>query len=98
EMMLLGGEPSSRGEARAKLERCIRTGAAAETFKSIIEAQGGNQRVVDDPSLLPQAGAVASYAAPRRGFIGRVEPRTIGRAIIEMGGGRSKMEDVIDPA
>jgi pyrimidine-nucleoside phosphorylase len=98
EMMLLGGELISRGEARAKLEKCIRTGAAAECFKAIIEAQGGDPRVVDDPSLLPQAGAVEIYTAPRRGFIGRVEPRAIGRAIIEMGGGRSKMEDVIDPA
>ena len=45
---------------------------------------------------MPQAGAVEIYTASRRGFIGRVEPRAIGRAIIEMGGGRAQMEDVID--
>jgi thymidine phosphorylase len=48
--------------------------------------------------LLPQAKAVEIYSAPRRGFVASVEPRAIGRAIIDMGGGRSKMEDVVDPS
>ena len=98
EMLILGGLMTSRGEARARLEKLIRTGAAADCFKSVIAAQGGDPRVVDDPGLLPQAGAVEIYAASRRGFIGRLEPRAIGRAVIEMGGGRSTMEEVIDPS
>ena len=98
EMLILGGATTTRGEARAKLEKLIRTGVAAECFKRIIAAQGGDPRVVDDPGLLPQAGAVEIYVATRRGFIGRVEPRAIGRAVIDMGGGRSVMEDTIDPS
>ena len=98
EMLILGGLMTSRGEARAKLEKLIRTvGQPRNAFKAIIAAQGGDPRVVDDPGLLPQAaGAVEIYNATRRGFIGRVEPRAIGRAIIEMGGGRSKIDDAID--
>src|SRR3954471_20220806 len=98
EMLVLAGDPSSRGEARAKLEKLIRNGSAADCFRKIVEAQGGDPRVMDDPGLLPQAGAVEIFAATRRGFVGRVEPRAIGRAIIDMGGGRSKMEDTIDHA
>jgi pyrimidine-nucleoside phosphorylase len=98
EMLMLGGFSGGRGEARATLEKVIRTGAAAEHFRKIIAAQGGDARVVDDPGLLPQAKAVEIYAATRRGFIAAVEPRTIGRAIIDMGGGRSKMEDTVDPS
>ena len=98
EMMMLGGFSGGRGEARATLEKLIRTGAAAELFRKIIAAQGGDPRVVDDPGLLPQAKAVEIYSAPRRGFIAAVEPRTIGKAIIDMGGGRSKMEDRVDPS
>ena len=98
EMMMLGGFSGGRGEARATLEKLIRTGAAAELFRKIIAAQGGDPRVVDDPGLLPQAKAVEIYSAPRRGFIAAVEPRTIGKAIIDMGGGRSKMEDTVDPS
>ena len=98
EMMMLGGFSGGRGEARATLEKLIRTGAAAEHFRKVIAAQGGDPRVVDDPGLLPQANAVEIYAAPRRGFIGAVEPRAIGKAIIDMGGGRTKMEDDVDPS
>jgi pyrimidine-nucleoside phosphorylase len=98
EMLMLGGFSGGRGEARATLEKLIRTGAAAEHFRKIIAAQGGDPRVVDDPGLLPQAKVVEIYGATRRGFIAAIEPRTIGRAIIDMGGGRSKMEDPVDPS
>ena len=39
----------------------------------------------------------AVYRAPRTGFVARVEPRAIGRGITAMGGGRTKMEDLVDP-
>jgi pyrimidine-nucleoside phosphorylase len=98
EMLILAGQEGGRGEARARLEKLIRTGAAADCFRKIIEAQHGNPAVVDDPGLLPQANVVEIYTATRRGFVSAVEPRAIGRAIIEMGGGRNAMEDVIDPS
>jgi thymidine phosphorylase len=62
----------------------------------MIEAQGGNPAVVDDPALLPQAAEVELYSAPRRGFVSRVEPRTVGRGITALGGGRTTMEDKLD--
>src|SRR2546427_709635 len=74
----------------------IDSGLAAEKFEQIIEAQGGNPKVLDDPSVLPQAQAVDVFAAPRTGVVQRVEPRTIGRAIIALGGGRRTVEDTID--
>jgi pyrimidine-nucleoside phosphorylase len=80
------------------MERSIGTGAAAAKFQEIIEAQGGNPGVVDDPAALPQAEACELYAAPRRGFVARVEPRAVGRGIIALGGGRTRIEDRVDPA
>jgi pyrimidine-nucleoside phosphorylase len=97
EMMLLGGLAEDRGDAKAKLELAIASGQAAEKFKEIIEAQGGNPAVVDDPALLPQAEAIELYRAPRRGLVAQVEPRTVGRGIIALGGGRTRMEDRVDP-
>jgi len=86
---------------RAALERRVRealaSGKAAEKFQQVIEAQGGNPAVVEDPSLLPQAKEVEVYYAPKGGTIQRVEPRIIGRAIIEMGGGRTRADDDVDP-
>jgi len=93
EMLVLAGTVADHDSARRKMEQAIGTGRAAEHFQKIIEAQGGNPAVVDDPALLPQAAEVELYAAPRRGFISRVEPRAVGRGITALGGGRTTMED-----
>jgi len=98
EMLVLAGTMPDRDAARRSMEQAIGTGRAAEHFQAIIEAQGGNPGVVDDPAVLPQAAECELYAAPRRGFVARVEPRAIGRGIVEMGGGRTKVDDVIEPA
>ncbi|HEY7194220.1 MAG TPA: thymidine phosphorylase [Gemmatimonadales bacterium] len=97
EMLIQGGIEKNTKKARKKLETAIDSGLAAEKFEQIIEAQGGNPKTVEDPSVLPQAQAVEVYAAPRTGVVQRVEPRTIGRAIIALGGGRRTVEDTIDP-
>jgi pyrimidine-nucleoside phosphorylase len=96
EMLVLAGE-KDRAKARKRLEDALKSGKAAEAFQKIIEAQGGNPACVDDPSLLPQAEEVEVYYARKAGTVLRVEPRAIGRAVVEMGGGRRKVEDVVDP-
>ena len=96
EMLVLAKCVEDRTEAQQLMERAISNGRAAEHFQRIIEAQGGNPAVVDDPSILPQAAEVEVFAAPRRGFISRVEPRAIGRGIAALGGGRTTMEDKLD--
>ncbi|HUF26936.1 MAG TPA: thymidine phosphorylase [Gemmatimonadaceae bacterium] len=98
EMLVLAGTTATRQDGRRAMERAIGTGRAAERFQAIIEAQGGNPGVVDDPAVLPQAEACDLFAAPRRGFVARVEPRAVGRGIIALGGGRATVEAAIDPA
>jgi pyrimidine-nucleoside phosphorylase len=96
EMLVLAGVTEEPESARRELEKAIATGRAAERFQRIVEAQGGNPAVVDDPSILPQAAECEIFPAPRRGFVARVEPKTIGRGIVEMGG-RTRVDDVADP-
>jgi thymidine phosphorylase len=96
EMLMLAGE-KDRARARRRLEEALASGKAAETFQQIIAAQGGDPKVVDDPSLLPQAEAVEVYYARSAGTVLRVEPRAVGRAVVEMGGGRREVEDAVDP-
>ena len=98
EMLVLGGVAADIDAARRELEKAIGTGRAAERMQQIIEAQGGNPGVVDDPAVLPQASHVELFPSPRRGFVAKVEPRTIGRGIIALGGGRTKIEDRVDPS
>jgi len=98
EMLVLGGAAATRNEARRRMEVAISSGRAARKFQEIIEAQGGNPAVVDDPGLLPQAAEVELFVAARDGVVAQVEPRAIGRGITAMGGGRTKVEDTVDPA
>src|SRR5437868_3320318 len=98
EMLLIAGTAATADDARRQMEKAIGTGKAAEQFQGIIEAQGGNPGVVDDTAVLPQAAECELFSAPRRGFIARVEPRAIGRGIIALGGGRTKMDDRVDPS
>jgi pyrimidine-nucleoside phosphorylase len=98
EMLLLVGAAADLGDARRRLRDAVDSGRALETFARIIEAQGGNPAVLEDPGILPQARAVEVFRAPRSGVVSAVEPRRIGRAIVELGGGRRTVEDEIDPA
>ena len=97
EMLMLAGVSRDVGDAHRSLNDAVASGRAARRFEEIIEAQGGNPAVVEDPALLPQAAECEIFRAPRRGFVARVEPKTIGRAIVEMGGGRTRVDEATDP-
>ena len=96
EMLVVAGAAGDVDAARRMMEIAIGTGRAAEHFQRIIEAQGGNPAVVEDPALLPQTAEVELFTASRRGFVASVEPRAVGRGIVALGGGRTTMEDRID--
>lgn len=96
EMLLMAGITRDRDEARRKMEVAISSGRAAQKFQQIINAQGGNAAVVDDPGLLPQAQECQIYAAPRSGIVAQVEPRRIGVGVVELGGGRTQVDDMVD--
>ncbi len=97
EMLVMGGAAADRDEARRRMEVAISSGKAAERFQKIIEAQGGNPKVVDDPSILPQAAEVELFVATRSGVVAQVEPRAVGRGITALGGGRTRVDDQVDP-
>jgi pyrimidine-nucleoside phosphorylase len=97
EMLLAAGVERTAAAARTRLENALAAGLAAEKFEQVIEAQGGNPRVVEDPSVLPQAEVVEVYAARRTGVVAQVEPRALGHAVVALGGGRQRVDDGIDP-
>lgn len=98
EMLVTAGVVRDVREGVVLLEQRRADGSALQKLQQLIEAQEGNPAVVDDPALLPQAPLRAVYEVPDEGIVEEVHPRTIGRAIIELGGGRKLPGDDIDPA
>ena len=86
-------------EARNRAASTLDDGTAREAFRSMVEAQGGDPRVVDEPdTILPRAPIVTPLATPRAGTLRSVDAAAIGEAARALGAGRSKPGDRIDPA
>jgi len=98
EMLLAAEIEADRAVARRRLEATIASGQALRKFAEIIEAQGGNPAVAEDPALLPQAPHSAVYRAREPGVVAEVRPRAVGHGIIAMGGGRTRVGDTVDHA
>ena len=97
-MVLLGEFTADGSVARRRAEEALGSGRALETFARMVEAQGGDPRIVDDPSLLPRAGDTRVFAAPQAGFVRSIDCEKVGHAVVALGGGRKKIEDRVDPA
>ena len=97
EMLVLAGPVASHAEAWRAMRDAIQSGRALTKFVEILEAQGGDPRIVDDISLLPSASRRQDLLAGRDGIVTEVTPRTVGYGIIALGGGRTTMDDEIDP-
>ena len=96
EMMILSGSTTDRAVALRAIDGAIKSGRALERFGQLIEAQGGDPRVIEDPGLLPQAAEVELFEAPEAGTVASVDPRPLGHAVVEMGGGRRVLGGPID--
>ncbi|MCS7208574.1 MAG: thymidine phosphorylase [Fimbriimonadales bacterium] len=83
---------------RAQAERLLQSGDALAKFQQMVEAQGGDPRVVENPALLPHAPIVRDVYAPQAGYVQQVHPRQVALACLQLGAGRQRKEDVIDHA
>ena len=97
-MIVAGEKAETVEEARAMLEAVIADGSALNLFGQLIEAQGGDARIVHDPSLLPSAKYQIEVPAVTSGTISKMEAEEIGVAAMLLGAGRATKEDKIDLA
>jgi pyrimidine-nucleoside phosphorylase len=94
-LVLAGGQPTLR-KARALAERSLAGGEALAKFRALVRAQGGDDRVIDDPVRLPQAAHIEVVASPRGGYLATIDAGQVGQAAIDLGAGRAKKGDPID--
>ena len=85
-------------DAMEKLKENIANGSAAALLKTMIEHQGGDGRVVDDTSLLPQAKYITEIKAEKSGYVTGLKSQMIGELSMALGAGRRSAEDEIDYA
>lgn len=95
--MLAGtGHAESPEDAREILENVLKSGAALDKFAEFVKAQGGDERAVYDPSLLPKASLEEELLSPADGYLSHMEAEKMGSACLILGGGRETKESVID--
>lgn len=97
-MTIAGGVYSTHEEAAEELKRLMKEGEALRTFRSFVEAQGGDPSIVDDPGQLPQARNHITVEAKAEGYIEFIDAEGIGTAAMILGAGRKTKEDTIDHA
>ena len=85
-------------DARAAAQSAINSGTALTKLREIISAQGGDPRVIDDPSLLPHASITRPVLSEKYGVVAEIDTASIGVAASVLGAGRERKEDSIDPA
>ncbi|MGH8189692.1 MAG: thymidine phosphorylase, partial [Steroidobacteraceae bacterium] len=97
-MLVLGGVERDETAAAARVENALASQAAAETFRRMVERQGGNPRVMEDHRLLPHTDERIELPSPRDGYVAAMRAESIGRASNALGAGRSHVGDAIDHA
>jgi pyrimidine-nucleoside phosphorylase len=97
-MLVLGKRVQNVDEGRELAQQLISSGKAKQKFAELIELQGGDSKILDNPGLLPCAKAHADLASPVDGFVTSIMCEQIGTAGVLLGGGRQKKEDSVDHA
>ena len=80
------------------MEQALGDGSALDTFRAIVEEQGGDPQCLDDRSLLEAAPGVREWRADRSGVLRFVDVRKIGQTVTALGGGRTRLGEPIDRA
>jgi pyrimidine-nucleoside phosphorylase len=81
---------------RSDVDRALSSGAGITTFRSMIEAQGGDARAFDDRGRLPRATIQHQVLADADGYVSRLDALTVAHAATALGAGRERKGDAID--
>jgi pyrimidine-nucleoside phosphorylase len=94
-MVCLGGGADSLEEAIRKVNKLLKNGAGLESLQHMVEAQGGYLDLSRSDYGLPQAAEVLDVMSQQRGYITELNALAIGKAVMGLGAGRERLNDVI---
>jgi pyrimidine-nucleoside phosphorylase len=96
--LFAAGLESSLEAGVSRADAALRNGGAGSKAELWFEAQGGDPKLISDPAALPEAPVRFEVRSDQEGFVRRVDARIVGEVVVELGGGRRRKEDQIDPA
>ena len=99
EMIALGGRAETAEAGRARAQHAIESGEALDRLRQLVERQGGDPHVIDDPSARPDSDPVATIRVPddASGVVADLDALALGHAAVDLGAGRRMKEDDVDP-
>jgi pyrimidine-nucleoside phosphorylase len=97
-MLVLASAAANLEDGKQKIAQTLDDGSALAHFRQLVEAQGGDCSMVDDPDKLPRAEFIETVGAPRHGFVEVIHALKVGGTVMALGGGREKKGDPIDHA
>lgn len=99
EMLRLAGVAATLEDGEAQIAAALDDGRALARFAAIVQAQGGDPRVCQDPwAVLPRAPLVEPLLATAAGTVLALDALQVGLAAVRLGAGRNRSEDQVDPA
>lgn len=96
-MIWLGGKASSVEEGIALSKASIENGDAFQKLLDITREQGGDTSYLENPERYPVASSITEVKADKSGYISAMDSYEIGMTAVELGAGRIRKEDTIDP-
>ena len=99
EMLVLGGLAASSSEGNNMVRSSLDSGEAAECFARMAASQGGPVDLLDQPEkYLPSATISRPLFPDSPGVVTCMDTQSIGYVVLYLGGGRQRIDDIIDPA
>ncbi|MDY4593278.1 MAG: thymidine phosphorylase [Eubacteriales bacterium] len=90
-------ESAGIDNAKERAEEAVSSGRACRVFESMIAEQGGDIEYLKNPEKLLNTRYVSEILAESDGFVNDIDAMKIAEVVRDMGGGRLKVEDKIDP-
>jgi pyrimidine-nucleoside phosphorylase len=96
-MIHLGGKAETPKVGYTLAEAALTDGAALAAFFKMVDAQGGDVSVFEDPEGFHKPGATKNVGAWEGGFISEMDTTALGWAVQRTGAGREKPGEPVDP-
>ena len=96
-MIYQGGQAESPEAGYQHAESALQSGSAMSVFFAMVEAQGGDVSVFENPASFHKPGATHLLKASKGGFVSEMDTTALGWAVQRLGAGREKAGEPVDP-